>query len=109
VTSQQKHQKLIKTADYSARQMTAKFRSYAYKNGWPTEITRKLKVEHDGGDNFFIQPSDDIEDAVLNLEQGNLDNPPNAAILRFMNRLHPHVDDYVNLIFTEIMDMEIFK
>ena len=107
---QDPYAKIIREADRSAKIMTSKFRSYAYRNGWPTSITRKLRVEHDGGGQFYIKPSDDIEDDVLNLEQGNLDNPPNAAILRFMNRVDPHIDNYVNRVFsTVIMDMEIFK
>jgi hypothetical protein len=101
--------KIIESADYTAKKMTAEFRRNAYKSGWPTEITRKLRVEHDGGDHFFIEPNKAIKKAVLDLEQGNQNTPPNAAILRFMNRSHIHIEDYTNLIFASIMDMEIFK
>jgi len=89
--------------------MTAKLRSSAYESGWPSEVTRRLTVRHDGGDNFYVDYPKHIEKAVLDLEQGNQDTPPNAAILRFMNRSHPHIDDYVDSVFAGIMDMEIFK
>jgi len=100
---------ILSASNYSARHMTAKLRNQAYKSGWPSHVARKLTVKHDGGDNFYVDYPKEIEKDVLDLEQGNQDNPPNAAILRFMNRSHPHIEDYEQRVFAAIMDMDVFK
>lgn len=101
--------KINNSAGYTAKRMTSKLRSSAYRSGWPPQVTRQLTVRHDGGDQFYVDYPKKIEKAVLELEQGNQHTPPNAAILRFMNRSHPHLEDYVTMVFAGIMDMEIFK
>ena len=101
--------KFLKSAGYTAKRMTSKLRRDAYHSGWPTEVSRLLTVRHDGGDNFYVDYPKQLENNVLNLEYGTQDNPPNAAMLRFMNRSEPFMDDYANKVFDSFAEMDIWK
>lgn len=72
-----------------ARRLTAKMRRDAYENGWPTNLSRQLKVKYDGGRLHVDFPTDIIED-ILDLEYGTQNTAPNPVIHRTLNRNNDH-------------------
>jgi hypothetical protein len=74
----------------SARKLTAKLRKSAYKNGWPTGISRQLKVTYTGNGNFTVDFPESVLEDILDLEYGTQNTPPNPVIRNSMNNLNDH-------------------
>ena len=69
----------------TSRLMTSHLRSEAYASGWPSHVTRGLKVTH-GKDGFEAHIHDKHKNAAMDLEYGTPSQRPTAAIRRSANR-----------------------
>lgn len=69
----------------TAHLMTAHLRSEAHASGWPSEVSRRIKVTHNNG-SFDVHAHESVEAHVHDLEYGTPDHRPTAAIRRYSNR-----------------------
>lgn len=76
----------IKSASHeTTRLMSAQLRSEAQASGWPSHISRSLRVNHDK-DGFNVNLPKKHYETIMDLEYGTPDTQPTAAIRRFKNR-----------------------
>ena len=76
---------LHKASNETSHYLTAHLRAETHASGWPTKITRGMRVVHDNG-TFGIHHADSHKDQVHDLEYGTPDDRPTAAMRRFSNR-----------------------
>jgi hypothetical protein len=65
--------------------MTSHLRAETHASGWPTDISRRVRVSHKDG-SFDVHTHHSVEAQVHDLEYGTPDDRPTAAIRRFSNR-----------------------
>ena len=76
----------IKAASHeTTRLMSARLRSEAQASGWPSDVSRTLRVSH-GKNGFEAHVSKKHYDTAMNLEYGTPSTQPTAAVRRFKNR-----------------------
>jgi len=76
----------LKAASHeTTRLMSARLRSEAQASGWPSEVSRTLRVTH-GKSGFEAHVSKKHYEKALDLEYGTPDTQPTAAVRRFKNR-----------------------
>lgn len=81
-----KFNKSLKAASHeTTRLMSAHLRSEAQASGWPSDVSRTLRVAH-GKDGFNVHIPQKHYETVMDLEYGTPDTQPTAAIRRFKNR-----------------------
>lgn len=95
-------------ADHVANKATAALRRQAYNDGWPSNLSRNLRISHDGESTFSIEYPDDLKADILDLEMGTTDTTPMSTLHRFMNRFDPYVNNYDAKVATLIDELEIF-
>lgn len=76
---------LDKASNDAAHFMTAHLRAETHASGWPTNVTRSMRVVHNKG-SFEVHASDSHKNAIHNLEYGTPDERPTAAMRRYSNR-----------------------
>lgn len=69
----------------TTRLMSARLRSEAQASGWPSHVSRSLRISH-GKDGFNIHIPKKHYETVMDLEYGTPDSQPTAAMRRFKNR-----------------------
>ena len=81
-----KFNKAIKTASHeTTRFMSAHLRSEAQASGWPSHVSRTLRVSH-GNDGFHVNVAKKHYETAMDFEYGTPDSQPTAAVRRFKNR-----------------------
>ena len=95
-------------ADQTANKATAALRRQAYNDGWPVELSRGLRISHDGASTFSIEYPDELKADILDLEMGTQDSPPKATVHKFMNRFNKYSNTYDEKIADLIDGLEIF-
>lgn len=98
----------IFAADQIANKATAVLRRTAYQDGWPVELSRGLRISHDGESSFSIEYPDELKSDILDLEMGTTDTTPMSTIHRFMNRFDPYANSYDSKVADLIDGLEIF-
>ena len=79
------HSALKHATNDASRYMTSHLRSEAHASGWPSHITRNMKVTH-GADGFQAHVHDSHKAEAEDLEYGTPSTQPTAAVRRFANR-----------------------
>lgn len=69
----------------TTRLMSARLRSEAQASGWPSEVSRTLRVSH-GKKGFEAHVSKKHYESAMDLEYGTPTTQPTAAVRRFKNR-----------------------
>jgi len=65
--------------------MSARLRSEAQASGWPSDVSRTLRVTH-GKDGFEAHVAKNKYEKAMDLEYGTPSTQPTAAVRRFKNR-----------------------
>lgn len=69
----------------TTRLMSARLRSEAQASGWPSDVSRTLRVSH-GKNGFEAHVSKRHYQSAMDLEYGTPNTQPTAAVRRFKNR-----------------------
>ena len=69
----------------TTRLMSALLRSEAQASGWPSDVSRTLRVSH-GKNGFEAHVSKRHYQSAMDLEYGTPNTQPTAAVRRFKNR-----------------------
>lgn len=100
-----KFNKALKTASHeTTRFMSAHLRSEAQASGWPSHVSRTLRVSH-SKDGFEAHVSAKHHAEALNLEYGTPDTQPTAAVRRFKNRQAEAEHFFVNRLAQHFGDL----
>lgn len=89
-----------------ARHLTAALRKHAWKSGWPTKVSRHLRVVHNG-EGYIIQYPESVSSTIHNLEFGTQESQPSPVMHRFMNRMDEHSDHLDRLMYPMLRDAEV--
>jgi hypothetical protein len=66
--------------------LTEYLRMTAYNSGWPAHLVQKMNVTFDNDYNLLVDYPDDVKEDIEDLEYGDLNGLPNAAIRPFLLR-----------------------
>ena len=95
----------IKAASHeTTRLMSAHLRSEAQASGWPSDVSRTLRVSH-GSDGFEVNVSKKHYETAMDLEYGTPDTQPTAAVRRFKNRQAESEHFFVNRLEKHFGDL----
>ena len=95
----------IKAASHeTTRLMSARLRSEAQASGWPSEVSRTLRVSH-GKSGFEAHVSKKHYDTAMNLEYGTPSTQPTAAVRRFKNRQDEAEDFFIGRLEKHFGDL----
>lgn len=95
----------VKSASHeTTRLMSAHLRSEAQASGWPSHVSRTLRVTH-SKDGFQSHVSEKHHAEALNLEYGTPSTQPTAAVRRFNNRQAEAEHFFVNRLEQHFGDL----
>jgi len=88
-------EKIGKTFDEAANQLTNDLRQKALQHAWPIGLIVNMYVRYlPEDDTFDIQYTPGYKQRIEDLEFGTQNVPPNPVIRPFMNRIEGFVEDY---------------
>ena len=88
----------------TTRLMSAHLRSEMQASGWPSNVSRNVRVAH-GKDGFNVHIPKKHYETVMDLEYGTPDTQPTAAIRRFKNRQRESEHFFVNRLEQHFGDL----
>jgi hypothetical protein len=75
--------------------LTEYIRTIAYKSGWPANYISNMKVSMTDDSTIYVDPNPDMQDDIDDLEYGNLNALPNAAIRPFILRAPDVIEQFI--------------
>lgn len=95
-------------ADDGTEEMTIALRERADAAGWPLHISSNMSIVFDGENLGFDYPPH-LEEDILNLEYGTINNPPSSVMRGIVYRIHGLMDEIIDeeLLDTMVMSGEV--
>jgi hypothetical protein len=75
--------------------LTEYLRTIAYRSGWPANYINGMKVSMTDDFTIYVDPNPDLQEDIDDLEYGNLNALPNAAIRPFILRASDVIEQLI--------------
>ena len=84
-----------KTADTLIDPLTTQLRLIARESGWPARLIQGLTVTVDDTHTLYVDYPDELREDIENMEYGDINGLPNAAIRPFIFRAPKLVEEII--------------
>ena len=90
--------------------LTEYLRKIAFDSGWPAHLIQHLSVDFDSNYTLFVDYPDSAKEEIENLEYGDINGLPNAAIRPFILRAQEVIGSIIErkILPTLLVDMGVF-